>query len=234
MELMEPRRGHRLRRGLWGYLPCVVLPLSQWMGHGGHHPLSLRHALELCRVHHLPCPLSALSMERAVAEMGPCRHLLAHRGILFAHHAHRPSRARLVGVGTVHLRMALRHRGDDPLVPSPQRAQQHRDLGLCRHGAQCARRLQAIDRLRVSRCRDMDHRRGRGLHHRCPILYDAQTKIHAHGISLLRAPGQRMPYHCRVGYIDAVYLTHDRRGLRLFSIFPIVSSLILIEISNFA
>ena len=170
---MEPRRGYRPWCGLRHHLPRMVLPLSQRMGHSRYHPLSLRHALELCRFHRLPRALCAIRVERATAEMGSCRYLLAYRRILFADHPHRPAPTGLMGMGTVHLCMAMRHCGNDHLFPSSRRTQQYRDPGLYRHGTQCACCFQAVDRLCVSGCRHMDHCRRCGLHHGSPVLYIA-------------------------------------------------------------
>lgn len=73
----------------------------------------------------------------------PCRHLLAHSRQLLAADAHRPAAGRPVGLGTVCVYMVVRAGRHRYEFQAAQRAQQHRDDVLHRHGPQRACGIQA-------------------------------------------------------------------------------------------
>lgn len=63
-----------------------------------------------------------------------------------------------------------------------------------------ARRLQAVARHRQHCRRDMDHRRGGMLYHRCRVLLHQQTEIYAQRLPFLRTRRLSMSHHSSVGH----------------------------------
>ena len=112
MECDVARRGNPAGRGVWCDLPGVVFPERQQLGTVGSDPLSVRYAGLVCGFDPLPLDETPLEVEGAVAEVGPCSHLLAHRRLVFATDTCRPAYAGLLGVGAVCVRVDLCHRGD--------------------------------------------------------------------------------------------------------------------------
>ena len=91
------------------HLPLLVLYHAQRMGHGRHHPLPVRYADVLHRIYHLPRHLCMEQVEGAAAQMGSCRHLLAHCRFLLSYHPDCDARTRLLGMEPLYLHLGMRH-----------------------------------------------------------------------------------------------------------------------------
>ena len=91
------------------HLPLLVLYHAQRMGHGRHHPLPVRYADVLHRIYHLPRYLCMEQVEGATAQMGSCRHLLAHCRFLLSYHPDCDARTRLLGMEPLYLHLGMRH-----------------------------------------------------------------------------------------------------------------------------
>ena len=143
-------------------------------------------------------------MEGASAPLGPCCHLLAYCRQLFSAYTHRPAPARLLGVGTVSVCMAMRHSRYMCELPSAERTLQCGDLLFYRHGTECAGSLQATYRFCVYSSCDMDYSRGRLLYHRRPLLFIASKALYALRIPFLCPCRQRVSHHCRMGCVVGI------------------------------
>ena len=99
---MVARCRHHARHRSGCDIPDMVCPCPQRMGHYGRDTLSLWHAMLLHRLHHLPCLAGLNKVERAPAQMGSCRYLLAHRRFLFPHYTHCHAQRRRLGVVAFH------------------------------------------------------------------------------------------------------------------------------------
>ena len=75
-----------------------------------------------------------------------------------------------VGLGTLHLHLARRHRGHDKELLWPEGSQTCRDHVFRGHGPQCARGLRTAHPLCQHHRRGVDHRRGCELHHGRRVL----------------------------------------------------------------
>ena len=69
------------------------------------------HALLVYSLNGVSCAERTERMEREIAQMGPCRHLLAYRRQLLATDADGTERGRRMGMGTVRVYMDVCHRG---------------------------------------------------------------------------------------------------------------------------
>src|SRR5574344_617172 len=166
--------------------------------------LSRRHARLVCRLHGLSCHPSPQQVEGAPAQVGSCRHLLAHSRLLFPSHPCRLASTRLLGLESVHLRMAMCHLRHHSQFSPSQGAQQPRNLLFRGHGLVCSCCLQAPSRQCQHRRRLLDNRRGRCLHHRCCLLQSQQEALHAFRLPFLRPPRQHLPHHRRMGRANGV------------------------------
>ena len=69
----------------------------------------LRYADVLHRIYHLPRHLRMEQVEGATAQMGSCRHLLAHCRFLLSYHPDCDARTRLLGMEPLYLHLGMRH-----------------------------------------------------------------------------------------------------------------------------
>ena len=185
MELLVARRRHPDGRCRGSHFPILVLYHAQRMGHGRYHPLLVRYADVLHRIHSLSRHLCLEQMEGATAKVGPRRHLLAHCGFLLPYHPDCFARPRLLGLEPLHLYLGVRHcRNGDELCPA-QGPQQPGNHLLCGHGTVGARGFQASVRFRIRRHGGLDHRRGRVLHYGSRVLQHQQEEIHAFRVPFL-------------------------------------------------
>ena len=194
---------HDWRRG-GRDIPDMVRPFRQRMGHGRSDTLPLRHAMLIHRLYRLPRHQGAVDAQGAAAQLGPCRHLLAHCRFLFAHNAHCHATGGSLGVGALCFCMDGSNSGNGDEFRKAQGAQLSGDRLLRAHGAQRARSLQALVRQCAHRSSDMDSSRGRQLHHRSCLLQPTTQTIHAHRVPFLRPAGKHMPHHSRVGHTDGL------------------------------
>ena len=171
------------------HLLILVLYHAQRMGHGRHHPLPVRYADVLHRIYHLPRHLCMEQVEGATAQMGSCRHLLAHCRFLLSYHPDCDARTRLLGMEPLYLHLGMRHSRHGDELCQTQGPQQSGDALLCGHGIIGTCRIQASDRFRIPSHGYLDYRRGRLLHHGCRVLQYQQEEIHALRVPLLR-PGR--------------------------------------------
>ena len=166
--------------------------------------LSLRHARLLCSLHGIPCHPAPQQVEGTSAQVGSCRHLLAHCRQLFPSHPLSLASTRLLGLESVHLRMAMCHiRHHSQFSPS-QGAQQSRNLLFRWYGFVGACSLQAPSRQCKHRRRLMDNSRRCCLHNRCRLLQSQQEALHAFRLPFLRPPRQHLPHHRRMGRANRV------------------------------
>ena len=103
------RRGNGRRSG--HRVPYILYRSSERIGYGGRVAVSLRHALLVYSLNGVSCAERTERMEREIAQMGPCRHLLAYRRQLLATDADGTERGRRMGMGTVRVYMDVCHRG---------------------------------------------------------------------------------------------------------------------------
>ena len=172
----------------------------------GRHTLPLRNARLLRGLDRLSLHSSPLEVEGAAPQVGPRRHLLAHRRLLLAADADGATRAGLLGLDAVYLRLVVCHRRHHRQPVAAERALEPGDLLLRRHGPERARRPEAPARQRLARRLLVDRRRGRLLHHRRCVLLVEQAQIYALRLPLLRPCRQRLPHHRRLGRADAAAL----------------------------
>ena len=205
MECLVSRRRHRAWIGVWCSLSRLVFQVEGRMGHSRCDSLSFRNVVLLYRLDALSCPARVVGVERAAAQVGPCRHLLAHCGQLQSYHPDMSARRRSVGLGPLHLCLALRHRGNGEELHASAIPQQHRNLMFCGHGAVDTGGPETADRQSAAGCLLLDNRRGRRLYHRCPLLHASPPQIHAHGVSFLCALGQYLPHHRGVGHTAKIH-----------------------------
>ena len=123
MECVVARRRHPAGSGVRHHLPGVGVPQRQRLGPGGRHPLPLRYARLLHRLHTLPRPAhlpplhdgrnggATLQVEGAAPPLGPRRHLLAHRRQLLAADTGGAAHPGLLGLESLCLRLDVRHSG---------------------------------------------------------------------------------------------------------------------------
>ena len=121
MELVEPRGWHRHGRSLRSDIPGNGIPRGEPLGTTGSVPLPLRHAGLLYSLYRLPrtaflrthaqagAGRSSLRVERTTAPLGPCCHLLAHCRLLLSADTHSTTHPRLLGLGTLLVRVAVCH-----------------------------------------------------------------------------------------------------------------------------
>ena len=107
MELMVTCRRHCDGRRVRCGVPLDVVQGRQPVGETRSMPLPLRHVRLVCHFDHLPRIAPSLEVERATTAMGPCCHLLAYRRFLFAIDPGGIAGARLLGVGTLPIRVDL-------------------------------------------------------------------------------------------------------------------------------
>ncbi len=79
------------------------------MGHGRYYPLPVRYADVLHRLNDLPRHLCLEQMEGATAQVGSCRHLLAHCRFLLAYHPDCDARTGILGMEPFYLYLGMRH-----------------------------------------------------------------------------------------------------------------------------
>lgn len=137
MERMEPCWRHRDGCRLRHRVPGDGIQGRQPLGTTGCMPLPLWDAGQLCRLHYLPYPSSPLEMEGAAAQMGPCRHLLAHRRLVLTTYFGGSAYTRLLGMESLYLRMDLRNSGYHREFHQTERALQCRDVLLRGYGVKC-------------------------------------------------------------------------------------------------
>ena len=204
MECLVARRGHRTGGGVRHHLPGVVLPERQRLGEGRGDPLSFRDARLLSGLDSLSFDEAPLQVEGAAAQVGPCRHLLAHRRLLLAAHADGPPRTGLLGLEPLLVRLALCDSGHYRQFHPPEGAFESGDVLLHRDGAERARGLQAAPRFSLYGRRHLDHRRGRLLHHGRRLLLAQQEEVYALRVPLLCPRRLRLPHHRRLGCADGI------------------------------
>ena len=206
LECCVARRGHRAGGGDRHHLPGVGVPQRQRLGEGGGDPLPLRHAGLVRGIDALPLDQASLEVEGAAEEVGPRGHLLAHRGIVLTADTRRAAHTGLLGLEPLHLRLDLCHSGDHRELYPTEGALEPGDVVLRGHGTERARGLQAADGLGIGCGRHLADRRGCQLHHGSGVLLPEQDQIHAFGIPLFRARGQRLSHHRSLGCADGIPL----------------------------
>lgn len=107
MERMEPCWRHRDGCRFRHRVPGDGIQGRQPLGTTGCMPLPLWNAGQLYRLYHLPHAAPSLEMEGAVAQMGPCRHLLAYRWLILTTYFGGSAHTRLLGMESLYLRMDL-------------------------------------------------------------------------------------------------------------------------------
>ena len=123
----------------------------------GGDPLSVRHARLVCGIDALPFDETPLEMEGAVAQMGSCGHLLAHRRFLFALDAGGSTHAGLLGMGAVRVCVDLCHRGYHYQFHSSEGTFELGDILFHRYGPECTRSFRTADGFRITGGRHLAH-----------------------------------------------------------------------------
>ena len=206
MELMVACRRHRHGGGLWCDFPVAVVQRRQPMGTTGCLSVSVWYDGLIRGLNGISRPTLALEMARTVPQVGPCRHLLAHSGFVFATDTGSTTHPRLLGMVAVHVCVGLRHCGYHCQFHQTEGALQRGDLLLHRHGTERTGSLQALDRQRLHSSLHLDCRRGSLLHHRCTLLLTTQEEVYALRVPLLRLGRFRLSYHRRLGRIDGIFI----------------------------
>lgn len=199
MEHMVTCRRHTDGSGRGSGSHHNMLTGRQPMGTRRRGTVSVRDDSILCSLNGISCHATPQPMEGKAAPLGPCRHLLAHSGKLFAAHPRRLAPTGILGMESVLIRMAMRHSGHGGQLCTSQGTQQHRDRMFCGYGAFGACGFQTTYRQREHCRRGIDSGRRRVLHHRSTVLQPQQAAVHALRIPLLRTCRQYMPHHCRLG-----------------------------------
>ena len=203
---MESRWRHRDGYRLWCCLHCHDIQGRQSLGATGCLSLSFWNVGFVCSLNHLSHPTPSLYMERTIAPLGPCCHLLAYRRFLFATHLDCPARARLLGVEPLFVCMGLCYSWYHHEFHQVEGAFQRRDFLLRWYGLECIDSFQASSRFRFHSSRHLDYSRRRLLYHRRPLLFIQQKAIYALRLPLLRPGWQHLPHHRRLGRVDGVPL----------------------------
>ena len=210
MECRVAWRGHSVGGGVWHHLPGVVFPERQQLGTVGSDSLSVRYVGLVCGVDPLPLDETSFEVEGAVAEVGPCSHLLAHRRFVFASDAGGLAYTGLLGLGVVCVRVDLCHRGNDYQFRSSEGALECGDLLFHRHGTECACSLQAAVGFCIGYSGQLDHRRRGLLYHGCRLLQSKQNQIYALSIPFLCAGRFCVSHHRSVGCVDGLSIKVKR------------------------
>ena len=203
---MESRWRHRNGCCLWCCLHCHDIQRRQSLGATGCLSLSFWNVGFVCSLNHLSHPTPSLYMERTVAPLGPCSHLLAYRRFLFAIDPGGIAGARLLGVGTLPIRVDLCCCWHHCKFHPAEGAFQSGNVLLRWYGLECVDSFQASPRFRFHSSRHLDHSRRRLLYHRRPLLFVQQKEIYALRLPLLCPGWQHLPHHRRLGRVDGVPL----------------------------
>jgi len=131
MEHMVTCRRHTDGSGRGSGIHHNMLTGRQPMGTRRRGTVSVRDDSILCSLNGISCHATPQPMEGKAAPLGPCRHLLAHSGKLFAAHPRRLAPTGILGMESVLIRMAMRHSGHGGQLCTSQGTQQHRDRMFC-------------------------------------------------------------------------------------------------------
>ncbi len=131
MELVVACRRHHYGCAVRGGVRVDDVRGQEPMGKGRGVSLPVWHVGELCGIDGIPCAAhlraatrpgtggTAVEMEGAAAQMGPCSDILAYRGVVFAADAGGTAHAGLLGVVAVLVCVAVCHSGNHrQLCPS--------------------------------------------------------------------------------------------------------------------
>ena len=141
-----------------------------------------------------------VGMERTTEKDGPCRYLLAHSRKLLTNNTDSTSPSRLLGMGIVHIRMAMRDYWNSHKLSQVESPQQPRDTDFPRHGVQRAYSYKATLRLHRHSRLLMDNSRRSQLHRRSTFLYPSQAQIQPHSVPFLCTPRNTVSHFRGVEY----------------------------------